>query len=55
MTDQPPLVLASGSPRRRELLGLLGVQFTVETRPWEIPPTRWLYGYVLWAAVWFDR
>jgi septum formation protein len=30
MTDQPPLVLASGSPRRRELLGSLGVPFIVD-------------------------
>ena len=30
MTDQPPLVLASGSPRRRELLGLLGIPFIVD-------------------------
>lgn len=30
MSDQPPLVLASGSPRRRELLGLLGIPFVVD-------------------------
>ncbi len=30
MSDHPPLVLASGSPRRRELLGLLGVPFIVD-------------------------
>jgi septum formation protein len=30
MNDQPPLVLASGSPRRRELLGLLGLSFVVD-------------------------
>ncbi len=28
--SQPPLVLASASPRRRDLLGLLGVPFTVD-------------------------
>lgn len=30
MSDQPPLILASGSPRRRELLGLLGIPFLVD-------------------------
>lgn len=30
MSDQPSLVLASGSPRRRELLALLGVDFIVD-------------------------
>lgn len=30
MSDQPPLVLASASPRRRELLGALGVPFIVD-------------------------
>lgn len=30
MSANPPLVLASASPRRRELLGLLGVAFTVD-------------------------
>ena len=30
MSNQPPLVLASGSPRRRALLGLLGLPFIVE-------------------------
>jgi nucleoside triphosphate pyrophosphatase len=30
MSDQPPLVLASGSPRRRALLGLLGLRFVVD-------------------------
>lgn len=30
MTNHSSLVLASGSPRRRELLGLLGVPFTVD-------------------------
>jgi septum formation protein len=30
MTDQPLLVLASGSPRRRDLLGSLGVPFVVD-------------------------
>jgi len=28
--DNPPLILASGSPRRREILGRLGVPFVVE-------------------------
>ena len=32
---QPPLILASGSPRRRELLAMLGLQF--EVRPSHIP------------------
>ena len=36
--NQPPLLLASQSPRRRELLSLLGVPFTVtEPRVREIP------------------
>ncbi|MCA1666976.1 MAG: Maf family protein [Thermomicrobia bacterium] len=30
MSNQPPLVLASGSPRRRALLGLLGLPFIVD-------------------------
>lgn len=30
MSDHLPLVLASGSPRRRELLGLLGLSFLVD-------------------------
>ncbi len=30
MSDRPPLVLASGSPRRRDLLGLLGLPFAVD-------------------------
>ncbi|MGI8687194.1 MAG: Maf family protein [Thermomicrobiales bacterium] len=30
MSNQPPLVLASGSPRRRALLGLLGLSFLVD-------------------------
>jgi septum formation protein len=30
MSNQPSLVLASGSPRRRELLGLLGIPFVVD-------------------------
>jgi len=30
MSDRSPLVLASGSPRRRELLGLLGIPFVVD-------------------------
>lgn len=44
MSDRPSLVLASGSPRRRELLGLLGVPFIVdpsgadETPPADAPP-----------------
>jgi septum formation protein len=29
MNDHPPLILASASPRRRELLGLFGVEFDV--------------------------
>lgn len=33
-----PLVLASGSPRRRELLGSLGVAFAVRPSPVEPPP-----------------
>jgi septum formation protein len=40
MSDQPPLVLASGSPRRRELLGLLGIPFIVDpSGADETPPT----------------
>jgi len=30
MSNQPPIVLASGSPRRRALLGLLGLPFIVD-------------------------
>jgi septum formation protein len=30
MSDQPPLILASGSPRRRDLLGLLDIPFLVD-------------------------
>jgi septum formation protein len=30
MSDHPPLVLASASPRRRDLLGLLGLPFLVD-------------------------
>ncbi|MDR1126141.1 MAG: Maf family nucleotide pyrophosphatase [Deltaproteobacteria bacterium] len=33
-----PLVLASGSPRRRELLGLLGLAFSVRLAPGEAVP-----------------
>lgn len=33
-----PLVLASGSPRRRELLGLLGLAFSVHPAPGEAVP-----------------
>lgn len=36
-TDRPTLVLASGSPRRRELLGRLGVAF--EVRPADVDET----------------
>jgi septum formation protein len=40
MTDRSSLILASGSPRRRELLGLLGVPFTVDpSGADETPPT----------------
>ncbi|MBP6671377.1 MAG: Maf family protein, partial [Gemmatimonadales bacterium] len=35
MTPTPPLILASGSPRRRELLQMLGIPFVV--RPSHIP------------------
>jgi septum formation protein len=44
--SQPPLVLASASPRRRELLGLLGVPFIIdasdtdETPPGDASPER---------------
>ncbi|MHB8647695.1 MAG: Maf family protein [Thermomicrobiales bacterium] len=30
MSDQPPLILASASPRRRDLLGMLGIPFLVD-------------------------
>jgi septum formation protein len=40
MSDRPPLVLASGSPRRRELLDLLGISFFVDpSGADETPPT----------------
>ncbi len=39
MSDQPPLVLASGSPRRRELLALLGVDFIVDPSGADETPT----------------
>src|SRR4051794_15682501 len=35
--NTPPLILASASPRRRELLTLLGLPFTVETSQFEEP------------------
>jgi len=38
MTDLPRLILASVSPRRRELLSLLGVPFTVAPSAYEEPP-----------------
>jgi septum formation protein len=38
MTDFPRLILASVSPRRRELLSLLGLPFTVMPSPYEEPP-----------------
>jgi septum formation protein len=38
MTDFPPLILASASPRRRELLGLFGLPFSVLSSPYEEPP-----------------
>ena len=37
MTDFPRLILASASPRRRELLSLLGLPFTVIPSPYEEP------------------
>lgn len=46
--DRYHVVLASGSPRRRELLGMLGVVFEVcsvdvdETYPPTSRPSRWL-------------
>ncbi|MCB0232244.1 MAG: Maf family protein, partial [Anaerolineae bacterium] len=48
MTETYPhqLILASGSPRRKELLARLGVEFTIDTadidesqRPGELPET----------------
>ena len=38
MTDSPRLILASVSPRRRELLSLLGLPFTVVPSSYEEPP-----------------
>lgn len=37
MTSSPRLILASASPRRRELLALLGLPFTVVPSPYEEP------------------
>lgn len=38
MIQSPRLILASASPRRRELLSLLGLPFTVQPSPYEEPP-----------------
>ncbi len=38
MTAAPRLILASASPRRRELLALLGLPFVVVPSPYEEPP-----------------
>ena len=38
MLSSPRLILASASPRRRELLSLLGLPFTVVPSPYEEPP-----------------
>ena len=36
-----PIILASSSPRRRELLGSLGIDFTIKVVDGSEPPPRW--------------